>query len=116
MGDTTMPPPPDPTAGMAMTAMASMDKTRTQVGGAIQMAGIMAGVQIHQANTQALLGMEMLNTKETLGLAQIEAGLEKAGMRHDENMKDLDNDELAIKKDAEDNDSEGVDLDDIIFD
>ncbi|OGQ58502.1 MAG: hypothetical protein A3I75_00375 [Deltaproteobacteria bacterium RIFCSPLOWO2_02_FULL_50_16] len=97
MGSTTLPPPPDNNPGMIATAMASADKTMTQAFAGVTIAQTMAGVQIHQANNQLMLGLEMLDTKETIALSAIEADLEKAELKNDADMKSLRNERAEIR-------------------
>ena len=109
MGAPAIPAPPDNNAGMAIQAMMSADKTRTMAGAAVSLAQIQSGKEVQQSNNMLFLGMEAIGAGKEVKLAKIEASLEKAEMKHDKAMADTKNDELALKLDKEDSDTDFFD-------
>lgn len=88
------PPNPDPTAGIAVTAMASVDKMAMYVGGQVQQAQL-------QTNMMNLMGMRMqlmenqrLDNKYEMAILNFEARVKESEMQHKERMTELANDHI----------------------
>jgi hypothetical protein len=95
MGDTAM-GTPDNNPGMIAAAQASQMSTMYRSNAMVATAGLQAATQMYQANLMYLMSTEALDVKREVGLAEIDYKMDRAGMKHEEAMGRIANDEMEI--------------------
>jgi hypothetical protein len=88
-GDTshvTNPAPPDPTAGLAVTASASVDKMAMYVGGQVMQTQMMTNLMNLQGSRDTMLQQDKLDARLEIAHLNYEARTAEAEMRHEETM------------------------------
>jgi hypothetical protein len=90
----TNPPPVDPTAGMAITAAASVDKMAMFVGGQVMQTQMMTNMMNLQGMRDMMLQQDKLDAKLEIASLNYEARMNESEMGHKERMTELANDHV----------------------